>query len=55
MVVLCILAEACIVWTLYGIGACLFVTMGMVLAEIVRKKVIGGIGSGNEEDNLCRK
>lgn len=27
--VLCILAEACIVWTLYGMGACLAVTLGM--------------------------
>lgn len=30
LVVLCILAEACIVWTLYGMGACLLVTVGML-------------------------
>lgn len=27
--ILCILAEACMVWTLYGLGVCLFVGIGM--------------------------
>ena len=30
-VILCILAEACIVWTLYGLGACLLITAGLIL------------------------
>ncbi len=32
-VILCILAEACIVWTLYGMGACLLTAAGLFLAE----------------------
>lgn len=38
---LCVLAEACIVWTLYGLGACLVVTLGMALIQFLcesRKK-----------------
>lgn len=31
--VLCILAEACIVWTFYGLGACLLVAVGLFLME----------------------
>lgn len=31
LVALCILAEACIVWTLYGMGACLLVAVVMIL------------------------
>ena len=31
-VILCILAEACIVWTLYGLGACLITAVGLFLA-----------------------
>lgn len=30
---LCILVEACIVWTLYGMGYCLLVTVGMMLVS----------------------
>lgn len=26
---LCVLAEACVVWTLYGMGSCLFIILGM--------------------------
>ena len=33
LVVLCILAEACIVWTLYGMGACVAVAAGMLLVQ----------------------
>lgn len=40
LVLLCILAEACIVWTFYGMGACLFVAVGMLLVEILQKKVL---------------
>lgn len=32
-VILCILAEACIVWTFYGLGACLLTVAGLFLAE----------------------
>ncbi|MDE7252926.1 MAG: hypothetical protein K2O32_08300 [Acetatifactor sp.] len=35
---LCILAEACIVWTLYGMGACLMVTLGMAALRIWQKR-----------------
>ncbi|MCM1091185.1 MAG: DUF6077 domain-containing protein [Butyrivibrio sp.] len=35
---LCILAEACIVWTLYGMGACLVVTLGMAVLRLWYKK-----------------
>lgn len=31
---LCIAAEACIVWTLYGLGVCAAVTVGMASAEV---------------------
>jgi len=35
LAVLCILAEACIVWTLYGMGACLVVVTGVLLIRFV--------------------
>lgn len=35
---LCILAEACIVWTLYGCGWCLFIALGMVAAGLYCRK-----------------
>lgn len=41
---LCILAEACIVWTFYGLGACLFVTAGLSAVQILmrrRKPLLG--------------
>lgn len=40
-VCLCVLAEACIVWTTYGLGMCLLVAAGLLFAEVVcarRKK-----------------
>lgn len=57
---LCILAEACIVWTLYGMGICLLVTVGMLLAGLVTDKLSGhqtlkeksGAQQGGEEDSL---
>ncbi len=33
LVVLCILAETCIVWTFYGMGACILVAVGMVTVQ----------------------
>lgn len=36
--VLCILAEACMVWTLYGCGWCLFAALGMAAAGLYRRK-----------------
>lgn len=33
LTVLCILAEACMVWTLYGCGVCMFVTAGMAVLQ----------------------
>lgn len=36
-VLLCILAEACIVWTLYGLGAGLLTAAGLFLAERGRR------------------
>lgn len=38
LVPLCILTEACIVWTLYGMGACLIVTLGMIGIGFLQKK-----------------
>lgn len=39
---LCVLAELCIVWTLYGLGACLPVILGITLARFLRR------GAGKE-------
>lgn len=37
-VILCILAEACMVWTLYGAGVCLLVTVAwLVLGTLVSR------------------
>lgn len=32
-VILCILAEACMVWTLYGAGVCLLITAGWIVVQ----------------------
>lgn len=37
LVVLCVLAEACMVWTLYGIGACALVAAGLVVVNLLLK------------------
>lgn len=37
-VVLCILAEACISWTLWGMGVCAAITMGMSVLFLLEKK-----------------
>lgn len=56
LVVLCILAEACIVWTLYGMGICVAVTVGMLVISFLRKWYVEhfdgkGNQSGNESQN----
>ena len=33
--VLCILAEACMVWTLYGAGVCLLITVGWLVLRVL--------------------
>lgn len=35
MALTCVIAEACLVWTLYGMGACLFVLIGMAVIEFI--------------------
>lgn len=40
MVVLCVIAEACIVWTLYGFGACFGVAVLMITVKIVMNQNI---------------
>lgn len=47
-----ILAEACIVWTLYGMGACFFVTAVMSLSTIIWKRIAGP--RYGKEDDVCR-
>lgn len=37
-ILLCLAAEVCIVWTLYGLGVCAVVTAGMFLAGMLVKK-----------------
>lgn len=49
LAVLCILAEACIVWTLYGMGACLVVTLGMAALRIWQKKRAEGFDEVGKE------
>lgn len=46
---LCILAEVCIVWTLYGMGACLVVTLGMAALRIWQKKRNEGFDEAGKE------
>ncbi len=43
---LCIAAEACLVWTLYGAGACMFVDLGMAACLFVWQKY--GKSAGKE-------
>jgi hypothetical protein len=37
--ILCILAEVCIAWTFYGCGVCLAITLGMLILELLERKV----------------
>ncbi len=36
--VLCVLAEACIVWTLWGLGICFAILAGMIILELLERK-----------------
>ncbi len=47
--VLCVLAEACIVWTLYGMGACLMAAVLMTALCLLRKYVEKGRPGAGEE------
>ena len=45
----CVLAEACIVWTLYGMGACLLAALGMGTVRMWQKhhsRALHGAGEG---------
>lgn len=42
-VILCILAEACMVWTLYGCGICLLAAAGMAAVRIFGRKRSGTV------------
>lgn len=53
LVVLCVLAEACIVWTFYGMGACVAVAVGMFVVSLVLQRLQKCYGRG--EDDLCGK
>lgn len=35
LVLLCVLAEACMVWTLYGVGACALVAVGLAAVKLL--------------------
>lgn len=37
--VLCILAEVCITWTFWGFGVCVVVTLGMLILDVLERKV----------------
>lgn len=51
MVLLCILTEMCIMWTLYGMGACLLAGAGMLAAEELVKRFRE---KGGKERKECR-
>lgn len=46
---LAILAEACIVWTLYGMGCCFFITISMLLLHLWMSR------KQNGEEKVCRR
>lgn len=52
LVVLCVLAEACIVWTFYGMGACVAVAVGMLCVEFAMKWLAKR--NGRKGDDLCK-
>lgn len=52
MALLCVLAEACIVWTLYGCGACLLVFGVMLVLDRIMKRYADR--RNGEEDAICR-
>ncbi len=50
LAVLCMIAEACIVWTLYGLGACVFVAVGLFAVSRVWKRK----AKIQKEGKVCR-
>lgn len=44
----CLVAEVCIVWTLYGLGACLVVAAGVALTDILRRRREAGREAEND-------
>lgn len=46
LAVLCIAAEVCLVWTFYGAGACLFITFGLAVCQLVWSRTERGRYSG---------
>lgn len=44
----CLAAEVCIVWTLYGLGACLAVAAGVVLTNLLRRRFEAGREAEND-------
>ena len=50
-VLLCILAEASIMWTLYGLGACVVVAAGMFLAQTIPGYIASH--AGGKEEGQC--
>lgn len=48
-VLLCVAAEACIVWTLYGAGVCLLASAAMAICGLTEHR-LGKAGGGNKGD-----
>ena len=44
----CLVAEVCIVWTLYGLGACLAVAAGVALTNLLRRRFEAGREAEND-------
>ena len=44
----CLAAEVCIVWTLYGLGACLVVAAGVALTNLLRRRFEAGREAEND-------
>ena len=44
LAVLCVAAEACMVWTFYGAGACLFVALGLAVVDWAGQKAMSRAG-----------
>ena len=55
IVILCVLAEACIVWTLYGMGACLLVAVAMTVTGKVTERFLKNRKArrAGKEDAVC--
>ena len=49
IVVLCVLAEACMVWTMYGVGACALVAVGLAVVKLLLR--LYGRAKTGKEDN----